>query len=133
MTDTLKVSIRPQTQWKSRDIWCAVAGAVSLGLAVWGASTVSAPIDSDLGLVGVLPFPFWAGVLILNAAFVVALRGDATGPARTPVMLWLLAVFVVVLFGAAALVTDVPRGEVAFRHLGIADALSGSGQVDPTI
>ena len=78
-------------------------------------------------------FPFWVGVLLLNVAFVVALRGDAAGPARRLVMVWLVVVLVLVLFGTAAFVTDVPRGEVAFRHLGIADALSGARGIDPDI
>ncbi|KRE83382.1 hypothetical protein [Arthrobacter sp. Soil764] len=133
MTSTLKETIRPQARWKPRDVWCAVAGAVSLALAAWAASTVVLPVNSDVGLVGVLPFPFWAGVLILNVAFVMALRGDAAGPARSPVMVWLLVVLVLVLFGAAVFVTDVPRGEVAFRHLGIADALSRNVAIDPNI
>jgi hypothetical protein len=134
MTSTLKQPSRIRSHpWHARDIWCAVAGAVSLALAVGSAATVAVPVHSDLGLVAVLPYPFWVGVLIVNVAFVVALRGDATGPARRPVMLWLIAVLVLMLFGAAAFVTDVPRGEVAFRHLGIADALSTSGGVDPNI
>ncbi|MEW1812586.1 glycosyltransferase [Pseudarthrobacter phenanthrenivorans] len=134
MTSPLKVtSSRAQARWKPRDVWCAAAGFVSLALAVGAASMVAVPVDSDVGLVGVLPLPYWAGVLILNVAFVVALRGDAAGPARSPVMLWLVAVQVLVLFGTAAFVTDVPRGEVAFRHLGIADALSGNTGVDPNI
>jgi hypothetical protein len=91
------------------------------------------PVDSDLGLLAVLPYPFWAGILLLNVSFAVALRGDAAGPARRPIMLWLIAVLVVVLFGTAAFVTDVPRGEVAFRHLGIADALSRTQGIDPDI
>ncbi|TDK25915.1 glycosyltransferase [Arthrobacter crusticola] len=79
-----------------------------------------------------LPYPFWIGVLILNIAFFVALRGDADGPARRPVLMSLLVALVLVLFGTAIFVTDVPRGEVAFRHLGVADALSQVG-VDPGI
>ena len=124
MTSTLEVASRTEGRWKARDVWCAGAGVVSLALAVGAASTVAVPVGSDLGLVAVLPYPFWVGVLLLNVAFVVALRGDAAGPARRLVMLWLVVVLVLVLFGTAAFVTDVPRGEVAFRHLGIADALS---------
>ncbi|HEU5484609.1 MAG TPA: hypothetical protein VFU98_06860, partial [Microlunatus sp.] len=66
-----------------------------------------------------------------NVAFIVALRGDVAGPARRLVMVWLLVVLVLVLFGTAAFVSDVPRGEVAFRHLGIADALSDTQVIDP--
>ena len=122
---------RAAGRWSSREVWCVVAGVVSLALAVGAAATVAVPVSSDLGLVAVLPYPFWVGVLLLNVAFVVALRGDAAGPARRVVMLWLLVVLVFVLFGTAAFVTDVPRGEVAFRHLGIADALAGTPGIDP--
>jgi hypothetical protein len=133
MTRTLEAASRTEGRWKPRDVWCALAGVVSLALAAGAASTVAVPVNSDLGLVAVLPYPFWAGVLLLNIAFVVALRGDAAGPARRPVMVWLVVVLVLVLFGTAAFVTDVPRGEVAFRHLGIADALSGMQEIDPNI
>jgi hypothetical protein len=128
-----EVTSRTGGRWKTREVWCALAGVVSLGLAVGAASTVAVPVNSDLGLVGVLPYPFWAGVLLLNIAFVVALRGDAAGPVRLPVMLGLVVVLVLVLFGTAAFVTGVPRGEVAFRHLGIADVLSSTQAIDPTI
>jgi hypothetical protein len=133
MTRTLDVASRTEARWKPRDAWCAAGGAVSLALAAGAASTVAVPVDSDLGLLAVLPYPFWAGILLLNVSFAVALRGDAAGPARRPIMLWLIAVLVVVLFGTAAFVTDIPRGEVAFRHLGIADALSRTQGIDPDI
>ncbi|MCW2666933.1 MAG: glycosyltransferase, partial [Frankiales bacterium] len=133
MTSTLDAPTRTVRRWRGRDAWCALAGVVSLALAVGAASTVSVPVNSDLGLVALLPYPFWAGLLLLNIAFVVALRGDAAGPARRPVMIWLIVVLVLVLFGTAAFVTDVPRGEVAFRHLGIADALSRTKGIDPDI
>lgn len=133
VTSTLGATSRTEGRWKPRDVWCALAGAVSLALAAGAASTVAVPVNSDLGLVGVLPYPFWAGVLLLNIAFVVALRGDAAGPVRRTVMIWLIVVLVLVLFGTAAFVTDVPRGEVAFRHLGIADALSRTQGIDPDI
>jgi hypothetical protein len=133
MTRALDATSRTEGRWKPRDVWCALAGAVSLALAVGAASTVAVPVESDLGLVAVLPYPFWAGVLLLNVAFFVALRGDAAGPARRPVMIWLVVVLVLVLFGTAAFVTDLPRGEVAFRHLGIADALSRTQGIDPGI
>ena len=133
VTGTLDVVPRTEGRWKAREVWCAVAGVVSLALAVGAASTVAVPVASDLGLVAVLPFPFWVGVALLNVAFVVALRGDAAGPARRLVMVWLVVVLVLVLFGTAAFVTDVPRGEVAFRHLGIADVLSDTRGIDPDI
>ena len=41
-----------------------------------------------------------------------------------PTVMWI--VLVVVLIGAGAFVADVPREELAFRELGIAEALSRS-------
>jgi len=131
MTSQLEVTRRTEGRWKPRDVGCALAGVVALALAVGAASTVAVPVNSDLGLVAVLPYPYWAGVLLLNVAFVVALRGDARGPAQRLVKIWLLVVLVLVLFGTAAFVTDIPRGEVAFRHLGIADALTQTQGIDP--
>ncbi|MEV7573791.1 glycosyltransferase [Pseudarthrobacter sp. NPDC089323] len=133
MISTLELPEETKQRWKPRDIWCALAGLVSLALAVGAASAVTLPVTSDLGLVAMLPWPFWVGVVLLNVAFVVALRGDTVGPAHRVVMLWLVVVLVLVLFGTALFVTDVPRGEVAFRHLGIADALSDMQRVDPGI
>ena len=133
MTSTLDAASRIERRWKLRDVLCALAGAASLVLAVAAASTVAVPVDSDLGLVAVLPYPFWAAVLLLNITFVVALRGNTAGPVRRPVMIWLIVVLVLVHFGTAAFVTDVPRGEVAFRHLGIADALARTQWINPDI
>ena len=116
-----------------RDLGFALAGLVSLLLVAGAASTVAVPVTSDLGLVAVLPYPYWIGLVLVNVTFVAALRGNAGGPAGRAVMMWLLAVLVLELFGTAAFVTDVPRGEVAFRHLGIADALSSTQVIDPDI
>ena len=133
MITMVEVAERTRFRIKARDVICAVAGAAALALGVWAASTVAVPIDSDLGLVAVLPYQFWAGVVLLNLAFVVALRGDTAGPASRAVMIWLLAVLVLMLFGTAIFVTDIPRGEVAFRHLGIADALASTQDINPDI
>lgn len=56
MTGTLEATTRTKERWKSREMWCALAGTVSLALAAGAASTVAVPVNSDLGLVAVLPF-----------------------------------------------------------------------------
>ena len=133
MTAAVDISGRRQGRVGFRDAGFTLAGAVSLVLAGGAASTVAVPVTSDLGLVAVLPYPYWVGLLLINLTFAAALRGDARGPAGRGVMVWLLAVLVVELFGTAAFVTDIPRGEVAFRHLGIADALVSTQGIDPDI
>jgi hypothetical protein len=124
---------RNQGRLRLHDLGFALAGLISLLLVAGAASTVAVPVTSDLGLVAVLPYPYWIGLVLINVTFVAALRGNAGGPAGRAVMMWLLAVLVLELFGTAAFVTDVPRGEVAFRHLGIADALSSTQEIDPDI
>ncbi|MFE5838095.1 hypothetical protein [Arthrobacter sp. NPDC056493] len=49
-----------------------------------------------------------------------------------PVAMWLAVVLVLVLFGAGAFATDVPRDQLAFRDLGI-DALSRTQGIGPDI
>ncbi|QWZ09565.1 hypothetical protein KRR39_07375 [Nocardioides panacis] len=105
----------------------AVAGAA---LAVWGASTVNAPIASDYGLVAVLPARFWVGVAVLNVAVAIQLARPVV---RRPDIVVTLGLLVVVLYGAAAIATGTPRTEVAWRHLGIMKALLGTGTVNPLI
>ncbi|KIC65678.1 hypothetical protein [Pseudarthrobacter phenanthrenivorans] len=133
MTAAVDALRRNQGRLRLRDLGFALAGLVSLLLVAGAASTVAVPVTSDLGLVAVLPYPYWIGLVLINVTFVAALRGNAGGPAGRAVMMWLLAVLVLELFGTAAFVTDVPRGEVAFRHLGIADALSSTQVIDPDI
>lgn len=133
MTAAVDAPRRNQGRLRLHDLGFALAGLISLLLVAGAASTVAVPVNSDLGLVAVLPYPYWIGLVLINVTFVAALRGNAGGPAGRAVMMWLLAVLVLELFGTAAFVTDVPRGEVAFRHLGIADALSSTQEIDPDI
>jgi hypothetical protein len=106
-----------------------VVGVVGADLAVFGARQVRMPIESDYGLVGVLPALFWVGLVLLNLAFCAAVL-RAPHPAVTAV---LQALLVVVLYGLPAFVISVPRTEVAWRHLGIASALLKSGQINPNV
>jgi hypothetical protein len=105
----------------------AVAGA---GLSTWAA--MHAPLDElgDLGLAAVLGPAYWAGLVLLNVAFGIGLF--AVRP-RT----WLLTLatggLVLAVYGAAALASPIPRGQVAWRHLGIIDNLIATGHPDRTI
>ncbi len=111
------------------------AAAVVLGLALTvlaltGASSVDPPVDSDLGLAAVLPVTYWIGLLGLSLLLVVVLLG----PRRRPRVAGpLLALLVLVAYGAPAFVSTHPRGEPAWRHLGIARTLVDQGRVDPDV
>lgn len=109
----------------------AVAGAA---LALVSASGVAMPIASDYGLVATLPPTYWAGLLAVNVAFALSLTGGKRGHRVNPWLMALLtATLIATLFSVAAMVTDHPRGEVAWRHIGIADALQRTGTVNPDI
>ena len=113
-------SVRP-------DVGYAVLGVLNTVLSCAAATTVSLPVSSDIGLGAVLPPAYWLGVVSLNVLFVTALcRGCR---AWAPVLL--LCCLVVTLYGAAAFASSAPRAEVAWRHIGIADAVIRTGHIDP--
>lgn len=107
----------------------AILTAVGVVVSLWAAASVVHLSDiGDGGLAPVLPPSYWAGVVAVNLAFVLSLTR------RSPLWLscLLLGALVLVIYGGGILVSDVPRGAVSWRHLGIADALT-RGPVDPRI
>lgn len=115
---------------RSRELVLGAAGVSGVATALYGASQVTVPVESDYGLVAVLPGIFWAGLVTMNLAMLAALRW---GPVSRRLMALMQLGLCLTVYGAPALVTAAPRTEVAWRHLGIADALTGLGRVDPTI
>ncbi|WP_132191506.1 MULTISPECIES: glycosyltransferase [Kribbella] len=99
-------------------------------VAGYAASIVETPVTSDLGLVAVLPSAYWIGIFTLNLVFVLSLRRSRPNQLQLAVLICCL---VVVLYGAAALASPVARAEVAWRHLGIADMLLRTGELDPRL
>lgn len=115
-----------------RQVIYTVVGLFAAGIAAVSASKVSLPVDSDLGLVAKLPVAYWVGLLVLNVMFLAMLFGKQRR-LNPWLMTLLVAALVVTLFGTAAMVVDYPRGEVAWRHIGIADALARTGHIDPNV
>jgi hypothetical protein len=109
------------------EVGYAVLGVLAAVLSCAAAARVSLPVSTDLGLGAVLPPAYWLGVVSLNVLFVTALRRGG----RAWVSVLLLCCLVVTLYGAAAFASPTPRAEVAWRHIGIADALMRSGHIDP--
>ena len=109
---------------------CALTAAGSCALALAAASSVSIPVENDLGLAPLLPLGYWLGLAMLGVSFAIAL-------VREPDRAWLhgllLGCLLLSVYGAAAVAADVPRGEVSWRHIGIADVLTSTGRIDPDI
>ena len=82
------------------------------------------------GLIGVLPPAYFVALALSLAGFVASLSLRRLVPA---LLTWQLLVTVVVLDGADPIIHGLPRLEASFRHLGIADNIAQSGQLDPTL
>ena len=107
----------------------AVLGVLGTVLSCAAATKVSLPVSNDLGLGAVLPPAYWLGVVSLNVLFVTALRRRS----QTWLPVLMLCCLVVTLYGAAAFASSAPRAEVAWRHIGIADAVMRTGHIDPSL
>jgi len=109
------------------DAGYVVLGGLGAVLACSAAAKVSLPVSTDLGLGAVLAPAYWLGVVTINVVFATALRRSH----RTWVPVLLLGCLVITLYGAAAFASSAPRAEVAWRHMGIADTVMRTGQIDP--
>lgn len=127
ITATIRVSF-PHARWA--ELGLGSAAIVASVVATVACSTVSIPVGSDYGLVATMPLAFWCAVGVLTITMLVALN-------REPITWQLLALLQVCLcfavYSVPSIVTDIPRTEVAWRHLGITGALIGSGQVNSEI
>ncbi|HET7475683.1 MAG TPA: glycosyltransferase [Dermatophilaceae bacterium] len=110
-----------------------VLGLEAAAVAAVAATTVRLPVTSDVGLVAALPVAYWLGVLGLNVAFLMVLRSGLHHRSRSFELAVLLSALVFVLNGAGALASGSARGEAAFRHAGITDALISTGQINPEV
>ena len=117
----------PRRRWAGAPY--VVVGLLAALLAALAARTVTLPINSDLGLVQTLPPAYWVGMVVLNGAFVLALGSGAHHRTSQWAMATLLVALVVTLYGSASFASSTTRGEVAWRHVGIAESLVSSGQV----
>lgn len=109
------------------EVGYVVLGVLAAVLSCAAAAEVSLPVSTDLGLGAVLPPAYWLGVVSLNVLFVTALRKGR----QAWLSVVLLCCLVITLYGAAAFASAAPRAEVAWRHIGIADAVMRTGHIDP--
>ena len=106
------------------------AGIVASIVAAVACIRVRTPVESDYGLVAAMPLAFWCAVGALTITMLVALNRD---PISWQLLALLQVCLCVAVYSAPSLVTDIPRTEVAWRHLGITETLLGSGQVNSDI
>jgi hypothetical protein len=117
-------------------IWQARSSADLLFLVVcasllWAVSLPAIDLArmTDLGLVSVIPPSLVAALAALTISFCLSLH-----QARSTLVLVLhVAVLVVMLYGITTVLADVPRFNVALRHIGVADYIARTGAVDPGI
>ncbi|MFC0458149.1 hypothetical protein ACFFGR_16570 [Arthrobacter liuii] len=108
----------------------ALIALVAVVLGVNALSEVDARNIGEFGLIGALPTGYFVAVGLSLVGFVgsLALKRDV------PALLGLqVLVLIVILHGADPIVHGLPRLEASYRHLGIADYIAQSGQLDPTI
>lgn len=85
---------------------------------------------SDLGLISVLPMTVFLAGLVLTASFLLCISQPEL---RTPILVLHILVLLVLLSGIPALIEQVPRFNVTWRHAGIVEVITRLGQVDPKI
>ena len=108
----------------------AVLAAACCGLALQAAASVPVPVDNDLGLAPLLPMRYWVALIGLCGLFAYALVRHQDRPV---LLAALVGCLVLCLYGAAAMATPIPRGEVTWRHIGIINTLTTSHGIDPDI
>jgi hypothetical protein len=108
----------------------AVASCLAAAMALWLISlpAIHPAAMDDLGLVSVLPWSFWAAIVLLVAGFCMSL---ARGIERGPLPFLFLANLVLVLHATPAITYVTLRYSWAWKHLGVVDYYLRHGTFDP--
>jgi O-antigen/teichoic acid export membrane protein len=117
-----------RTAWGPANL--AAAGGAASALLIWAISLRHVDLGrmNGLGLVSVLHVSFYLAIALLTVTFVVALLRRRVSER---VLLGLVVVLIFMLFGLTPLIESVPRFAVAWRHVGIAQAIVDTGHVNP--
>lgn len=110
------------------DVGIGALGLLCGGVTAWSAAVVDPSELGDGGLAPVLPPVFWVALVGLNLAFVLTL-GRRVASWLPPT---LVAGLLLLLYAPSGLVGEAPRNAVAWRHLGVADAMA-NGVFEPRI
>jgi hypothetical protein len=85
---------------------------------------------SDLGLVSVLPPGVFVGAGLLVGSFCLTLWRL---PTKTPLLAAHVLALILMLFGTPAVLEEVPRFTVTWRHIGLAEMVARTGTVRPDL
>lgn len=118
------------TTQTSTATWFLSRTALPLATVLWGLSLREVDLDrmTDLGLITVMPFTFWAAMVVMTIGFV-ALLGD-----KHAVELWhagYVVVLIAVLHATPALLYPTLRYSWAWKHVSIIDYLIRHSATDP--
>jgi hypothetical protein len=107
----------------------AVAGA-ALVLGVSSMARVDPQQIGGFGLIRALPLAYFVALALSLAGFVASLSLRRFIPT---LLTWQVLVTVIILHGPDPIIHGLPRLEASFRHLGIADNIAQSGQLDASL
>jgi hypothetical protein len=113
-----------------QEVALAALAAAALILGIRGLLIVDPQQIGGSGLIGVLPPVYFVALALSLGGFVASLSLPRLNPA---LQTWQILVTVFILHGADPLIHGLPRLEASYRHLGIADTISRSGQLDPAL
>jgi hypothetical protein len=108
----------------------AALAAVALALGIWGLLNVDPEQIGGTGLIEALPPVFFVALALSLTGFVATLNLRRHTPA---LLAGQVLVMVVILHSADPIIHGLPRLEASYRHLGIADHIAKSGQLDPNL
>jgi hypothetical protein len=110
----------------------AAVAAAAAAFLLWGLSLRHVDLGqmNGLGLVSVLHISYYVAIAALTVTFVVALLRREVSER---VLLALVLALVFMLFALTPIIEDVPRFAVAWRHVGIAQAILDTGHINPRI
>lgn len=115
------------------DRQAVLAGVVAIGaLVAWALSLPYVDLDriDDFGLVSALPPATTLSMVALTISFGFAVLGAR--PNRFVLALH-VAVLLLMVYGLPSIVEPLPRFSVAWRHVGIAEVLTRTGGIDPSV
>ncbi|MBA2383339.1 MAG: hypothetical protein H0V68_01560 [Actinobacteria bacterium] len=116
------------------DAWKPVAGpsVISFAVVLWFASLRHVELAdlSDTGLVSALPVGCFIALLVITGTFA-SLLDDAKR--HRALLATTLVAFLVMLYGAPAVVGETARFSVTWRHVGVIEHIRQVGTVDPDI
>jgi hypothetical protein len=112
--------------------WPSVLALVLIGstVSLWfvAISAIDVRSITDLGLVSVLPPTSWIALSVLTLSFCLTLRR-----LNAKIALLHVIVLIVMLYGVSDLIAEVPRFAPTWKHVGVAEYIIRTGEVDPKL